>query len=177
VFVAAVGATGLALLVGFGLLFSACADAFSHLGGSFGTILLPDGLDLGADVRPIPIPPTSCPYLRLVATAAANAGAPWHDAFSGSASLARLERDLPAPLAALDFALGAAIPNVPAPVARDLREVRNDVQFGRVRLLAATSADEYLRESKVIEGYGTLVHAGRLVGAACGANIAPPLPF
>ena len=81
------------------------------------------------------------------------------------------------PLAALDLALGAAIPNVPAPVARDLREVRDDVQFGRVELLDATSANDYLNRSKVIAGYGTLVHASRLVGAACGADLAPPLPF
>ena len=176
VFTAAVTSTGLALLVGFGLLFSACADSFSHLLDGVGPNFGSGNLSFN-DVQPIPVPQASCPYLRLVSAAAANAGAPWHDAFSASASMERLARDLPAPLAALDAALGAAIPNVPGPVARDLRAVRTDVQFGRVELLAATSAKDYLNQSKVIEGYGTLVHASRLVGAACGADIAPPLPF
>jgi hypothetical protein len=169
VFLAAVGSVGFAMMVGFGLLFSACADSLSHLASGG-----PPAVD---DVQPIPIPHASCPYLRLVAGAATNAGAPWHDTLSGSASLARMVRDLPAPLAALDLALAAAIPNVPGPVARDLREVRHDVQIGRVELLAATSADDYLNRSKVLEGYATLVHASRLVGDACGAAIAPPLPF
>jgi hypothetical protein len=177
VFTAAVSSTGLALLVGFGLLFSACANSFSHLLDGVGTNFGSGDLSFGDNVQPVPVPQASCPYLRLVSAAATNAGAPWHDAFSGSASIQRLAHDLPAPLAALDAALGAAIPNVPSPVARDLRAVRTDVQFGRVELVAATSAKDYLNQSKVIEGYGTLVHASRLVGAACGADIAPPLPF
>lgn len=177
VFFTVVGSVGLAMMVGFGLLFAACADSFSHLGDGLTLGPTPKGFPFGDDVKPIRIPPASCPYLRLVAAAATNAGAPWHDAFSNRASLARLERDLPEPLAALDSALGAAIPNVPGPVARDLRSVRADVQFGRVELYAATSADEYLSRSKVLEGYGTLVHASELVGGACGVDIAPPLPF
>jgi hypothetical protein len=177
VFFTVVGSIGLAMTVGFGLLFSACADSLSHLGESLAFNPSSKGFSLDNDVQPIPIPHASCPYLRLVSAAATNAGAPWHDAFSGSASLPRLERDLPGPLAALDLTLGAAIPNVPGPVARDLRAVRDDVQHGRVELLAATSADEYLTQSRVLEGYGTLVHASRLVGDACGADIAPPLPF
>jgi len=177
VFFTAVGSVGLALMVGFGLLFSACADSLSHLGEGLGFNPSAKGLPFGEPVPPIPIPQASCPYLRLVAAAATNAGAPWHDAFSGSANLGRMTRDLPAPLAALDFALGNAIPNVPAPVARDLRAVRADVQVGRVELLAATSAEEYLNRSRVLEGYSTLVHASELVGDACGADIAPPLPF
>jgi hypothetical protein len=177
VFAAAVTTTGLAMMAGFGLLFSACADSFSHLLDGVGSPFASGDLSFGEPVDPIAIPQSSCPYLRLVSAAATNAGAPWHDAFSESTSLPRLARDLPAPLAALDGALGAAIPNVPSPVARDLGEVRRDVQVGRVELLAATSESEYLKQSKVLEGYTTLVHASRLVGAACGADIAPPLPF
>src|SRR6478609_3642275 len=106
------------MMAGFGLLFSACAESFSHLLDGVGSPNFASGdLSFGEPVDPIAIPQSSCPYLLLVSAAATNAGAPWHDAFSVSASLPRLARDLPAPLAALDGALGAAIPNVPGPVA------------------------------------------------------------
>jgi hypothetical protein len=171
VFVLSVGAAGLALLGGFGFAMAACAnsvgDVFSGFGnfGSFET------------VKPIPIPQTACPYVRLASAAAADAAAPWHDAFTPSPDWARFSKQLSTPLANLDAALTAAVPHVPRPVAQDLRTVLRDVQFGRVQLLAATSVSEYLTGSKVLEGFTALGHASALIGTACGPTLAPPLPF
>jgi hypothetical protein len=170
VFALSVAATGLALFVGFGIAMAGCEhslqDAFSGFGnGSF------------ESVAPIPIPPTACPYVRLTAAAAAEAAKPWHDAFAPAADWARFSKDLSAPLANLDAALTATVPNVPAPVAQDLRTVQHDVEFGRVQLFAANSVSEYMNGSKVFEGFTALGHASALVGTACGPQLAPPLPF
>ena len=109
-------------------------DAFSGFGklGSFDS------------VEPIPIPPTSCPYVRLTAAAAADTAEPWHVAFEPAADWARFSKDLTGPLANLDAALAAAVPHVPEPVAQDLREVQRDVEYGRVQLFSAKSVSEYM---------------------------------
>ena len=171
VFLLSVIATGVALLVGFGVLMTACANSLSRVGDAFGSVTT------SPPVQPIAIPQSACPYLRLVATAATNAGAPWHVAFEPAADWNRFSHDLAGPLVALDDALTAAVPNVPAAVAQDLREVQRDVQRGRVQLLVASSVTDYMGQSNVVEGYTALGHASALVGNACGVTIAPPLPF
>ncbi|TML19345.1 MAG: hypothetical protein E6G39_01745 [Actinobacteria bacterium] len=170
VFVLAVTAAGLALFAGFGIAMAACAHSVSDLSGLL-QFPAPDA------VRPVPIPKTACPYLRLVAVAATNAGAPWHDAFQPSTDWKHFAGELSAPLAALDVALAAAVPHVPDPVARDLVAVQHDVHVGRAELLTSTSVNDYLARSQVLSGYGTLGHASALVGSACGFTLAPPLPF
>jgi hypothetical protein len=171
VFALSISAAALTVAVGFGIAFAACTEAVSQIFSGIGPLSMPQ------DVAPIPIPQRSCPYLRLVSAAATNAGAPWHDALAGSGSWIRFTREISGPLADLDAALGAAVPRVPGPVAQDLRTVRHDVQIGRVELLAASSVGDYMGRSQVFEGYTTLTHAGALVGNACGAALAPPLPF
>jgi hypothetical protein len=170
VFLASIGATGLALFVGFGLAMAACTNALEH---AF------DGFNLGTieSVEPIPIPQASCPYLRLTAAAAADAAPPWRVAFQPTADWKRFSKDLTVPLANLDAALGATVGHVPAPVAEDLRAVRRDVEYGRVQLFAATSVSDYLTRSRVLEGFTALGHASALVGTACGVSLAPPIPF
>ena len=167
VFVLSVSAVGLALFVGFVVPMAACAHSISDI------------LQLPAPeaVRPIPIPQTACPYLQLVAVAATNAGAPWHDAFQPSPDWKHFTAELSAPLTALDIALAAASSHVPDPVARDLLAVRHDVQVGRAELSAATSVNDYLARSQVLSGYATLEHASALVANACGFTLAPPLPL
>ena len=167
VFVLSVSAVGLALFVGFVVPMAACAHTVSDiLQGTAPEV-----------VRPIPIPQTACPYLDLVAVAATNAGAPWHDAFQPSPDWNHFAAELTAPLAALDIALAAAVPHVPDPLARDLVAVRQDVQVGRAELSASTSVSDYLARSQVLSGYGTLEHASALVANACGFTLAPPSPF
>ncbi|MDQ1474941.1 MAG: hypothetical protein QOE62_170 [Actinomycetota bacterium] len=171
VFVLSVGAAGLALFAGFGFAMAACANSVGDVFAGFGNIGTFD------TVKPIPIPQTACPYVRLASAAAADAAAPWHDAFAPSPDWNRFSKQLSAPLANLDAALAAAVPHVPDPVARDLRTVLRDVQFGRVQLLASTSVNDYMVTSKVLEGFTALGHASALIGTACGPTLAPPLPF
>ena len=163
-------AAGLALFVGFGIAMAACAHSVSELSGLL-------QFPAPAAVPPVPIPQTACPYLRLVAVAAENAGAAWHDAFQPSTGWKRFAGKLSVPLTALDTALATAAPHVPDPVARDLVAVQHDVHIGRAQLRAATSVNDYLARSQVLSGYGTLEHASALVGNACGFTLAPPLPF
>jgi hypothetical protein len=171
VFALSLSAAALTVAVGFGVAFAACTGAVAQIFSNLGTP------SVSYDVAPIPIPQRACPYLRLVSAAAANAGAPWHDALAGPGTWSRFTHELTGPLADLDAALGAAVPRVPDPVAQDLRTVRHDVQIGRVELFAAGSVSDYMGRSQVFEGYTSLVHAGALVGNACGAALAPPLPF
>jgi hypothetical protein len=171
VFAVSVGAVGLALFVGFGLAMNACANAVSETFSGFGDIGTFDS------VEPIPIPPTACPYVQLTSAAAAAAAAPWHDAFQPAPDWNRFAKELAAPLANLDAALGATVPHVPEAVALDLRAVQRDVEVGRVQLSAATSVSDYMTRSDVIDGFSRLGHASALVGNACGAPLAPPLPF
>jgi hypothetical protein len=172
VFALSMCVVAIGVVVGFGIAFAACADTASHLfdglGGSFSS---------PGDVKPVPIPATACPYLRLVSASATDAGTPWHDALQEHGDWNLLKLRLTAPLASLDNALGTAIPQVPDVVAQDLRETRRDVQIGRAELLAASSVSDYLGRSNVIDGYQSLAHAGALVGTACGFALAPPLPF
>src|SRR5947207_13176382 len=95
VFLLSVGATGLALFVGFGLAMAACTNSLED---AF------DGFNLGTveSVKPIPIPQTACPYLRLTAKAAADAAPPWRVAFQPTADWKQFSKDLTAPLANLD---------------------------------------------------------------------------
>jgi hypothetical protein len=171
VFALSVGAVGLALFVGFGLAMAACEHSLQNAFSGFG--------DIGSfdSVKPIPIPPSACPYVRLTAAAAADAAKPWHVAFEPTADWARFSKDLTAPLANLDAALGASVPHVPELVAQDLREVQRDVEYGRVQLFSAKSVSEYMGRSMVVEGFTALGHASALIGTACGPTLAPPLPF
>ncbi len=171
VFFASVGTVGLVLLVGFGLAMAACANSISDTFSGFGDIGTFDS------VEPIPIPPTACPYVRLTSAAAAAAAQPWHGAFGPAPDWNRFAKELAAPLANLDAALGATVPHVPAAVALDLRNVRRDVELGRVQLFASTSVSDYMTRSDVVDGFGALGHASALVADACGPTLAPPLPF
>jgi hypothetical protein len=171
VFLLSVGAAGLALFAGFGIAMAACEHSVRDVFSGFGNI------GTFENVQPIPIPQTACPYVRLASAAAADAAAPWHDAFKPSPDWERFSTQLSGPLANLDAALGAAVPHVPEPVARDLRTVLADVKVGRVQLLAATSVSDYMARSDVLGGFAALGHASALIGTACGPTLAPPLPF
>ena len=159
------------LVVAFSIAFAACNNALRDTFTGFGQI------GTASAVKPIPIPRSACPSLRLVSAAAAGAASPWRDALVGSRDWKRFASAMTEPLAEFDAALGAAVPNVPDAVARDLSAVRSDVEVGRVELFDATSVTEYMNRADVVGGYGRLGHASALVGDACGITLAPPLPF
>jgi len=172
VFLAAVGGIGVAMLAGFGLMFSACGHAFSDATSGFN--FFPDEKDTPS--RAIPIPPAACPYLRLVSAAATDAAEPWRLGLDPSTKWDRFATELSEPLARLDAALGAAITRVPPAVAHDLIEARRNVEVGRVQLLATTSVHDYLGQGNVLAGTSALADADALVGTACNVTLAP-LPF
>jgi hypothetical protein len=160
----------IAIFVGFGIAIASCEDSVAEIVENFGKGQQPS-------VTSIPIAKSSCPYLRLVSVAAANAGAPWNEDIGyGEPPWSRFSSQLRAPLGALDIALGDAIPHVPALVAADFSEVRRDVEIGRLDLATSYSVDDYMARAPVVEGYLKLVHASELVGNACGFEVAPP-PF
>ncbi len=158
------------MLVGFGLMFSACGHAFSD--ATSGLNLFPDD-QIVPPSRTIPIPPAACPYLRLVSAAANDAAKPWGRAFEPSANWDHFAAALSEPLARLGAALGAAIAHVPPSVARDLTEARRNVEVGRVQLVKTRSIRDYLNQLNVIAGTQALSDADALIGTACNVTLAP----
>ena len=110
----------------------------------------------GNDVQPIRVPQTSCPYLRLVSTAATNAGAPWHGALSGPQAGNGWRATYPCRWRRSTSRSVRPSRTFPPPSPRDLRSVRRDVQVGRVQLLEANSVQR-LHES--VERLRGLRHA------------------
>jgi hypothetical protein len=161
-----VGATGLVLVAGFGFLLVRSGHAVAQAGND-----IMSGYEMHFDEHPeppIPIPPAACPYLRLVATAADHASAPWLQTFTHEPEWTQFSHDLSAPLAELDAALGAAIPHLPAPIAQDFGSARAGVAIGRAQLLAAHTLREYRDRIDVGDGSFGLNQTEALSGNQCG---------
>ncbi|HWS45214.1 MAG TPA: hypothetical protein VN636_05075 [Acidimicrobiia bacterium] len=162
------GFVAAAFLVAFGLAVTSCARAVDGLRAGF-ALTSPAAAQT---VTPVPVPAGSCPALDRVRATAAAAERPWFD--GSTESWPRFSRELGAALPWFAAALTDAIPRVPGSVAVELRRTLVNVQFGLAKLRAAGSYDEYLGAvvADLIDGNDALVHAGELVGSACG----PPLP-
>ena len=134
-------------------------------------------LDFGAPaVKPIPIPATACPYLRVVHVAASSAGAGWATAlgYSNAKQWRPFARQLEPKLAILESSLVASIPHVPRPVAWDFEDTAHQIVIGRSPSAFATTWDYIGRTNNaVIAGWGDLNHASDLIGNGCGFDFAP----
>jgi hypothetical protein len=166
-----------AVFVGFGAVMVACGDSLAHMGNGFSMPNL--NLNLGPHRAPIPIPHRSCASLRAVQLTAADAGQSWGTVLlsNDAAGWQTFASQLGPRLARFDVALRAAIPNVPAPVAAELRDVIQQVDIGRRQLPHAKSSAAYtsLTNNAVFIGYEALGEASDLVGNACGFTLAPGL--
>jgi hypothetical protein len=158
-----------------------CIAATVALAGVLAVAVVRFGESLDAGLRlerrhlePIPIPPEACPALEPVRVEAAQARAVWTDQLGAqpkpwpefSAALgARLDR--------LAFAVQAAIPAVPPPVAAQFEVVVREVASGRQALATATDVSGYVAGTSraLFDGVGALGNASDLVGTACGPQL------
>jgi hypothetical protein len=127
-------------------------------------------------VKPIPIPKSACPYLRVVNAAASDANH-WDVGLNADdvKSWRAFGKRLAPTLVSLQSSLQLAIPHVPGPVATQLKATLHQVVIGRPPLLTTTSFTDYIDKTNgaVSAGYIDLLHASDLVGNACGFTLAP----
>ena len=146
--------------------FGACA---------FGAYVASRSFSIAATLDPIPVPYSSCPYLRGVHDTAARAGAAWatvaHEPETSRLHAAPLARAL----SQFDVALRRAEPRVPAQIATKLQEVQVYVAVGRSELKRAATGSDYSNSTfgSVSSGYASLRDASDLTGSACGFVVAP----
>ena len=130
----------------------------------------------GPAVKPIPIPATACPYLRVVHVAASSAGVDWFTAlgYNTAKQWQPFALQLEPKLTVLETSLVASIPHVPRPVARDFEDTAHQIVIGRAPT-ASRNVNEYLKGTNgaVITGWSALNHASDLIGNACGFDFAP----
>ena len=129
-------------------------------------------------LEPIPVPASSCSYLRQVHDAAEPAGREYLRFLAGRTDPRAWGTEAAQhsqQLAALELALVAAIPYVPARVASELQQVSANVAAGRREVAAARSATDYVSRSsgQVFDGTTALSNASDLVGNACGFELSP----
>jgi hypothetical protein len=143
--------------------------SFDPLGGS-GLLASPPV------VKPIPIPASACPYLRVVNAAASEANH-WDVGLNADdvKSWRAFGKRLAPTLVSLESSLQLAIPHVPGPVATQLKATLHQVVIGRPKLQSTTSFTDYIEQTDgaVSEGYRDLLNASHLVGNACGFPLAP----
>jgi hypothetical protein len=157
------GVIGFVTLLGFGV--ASCMNSINF------------NFDLGGPaVKPIPIPATACPYLRVVHVAASAAGVDWFTAlgYGAAKQWQPFARQLEPKLTVLESSLVASIPHVPHPVARDFEDTAHQIVIGHSPT-ASRNVNDYLNRtnSAVITGWSALNHASELIGNACGFDFAP----
>jgi hypothetical protein len=137
------------------------------------------GLQIGPPrLKPIPIPPRACPYLKTVRVTSGAAAAVWLGSDPSSPNLdwtsRTFHRRLEAALPPLELALRVAATQVPAPVRVQLSDSANQVALGRSILPTARDGvfDDQLLNA-MLAGTGSLANATELVGNACGFTLAP----
>jgi hypothetical protein len=155
-----------ALVAGLGF----AAASFDPFGGS-GLFGPPQGA-----LKPIPIPASACPFLRVV-SATANDANHWDVGLNADdlKSWQAFGTQLAPTLASLETSLVVAIPHVPSPVASQLSATLRQVVIGRPKLLSTRSFSDYVQQTNgaVSTGYYHLARASELVGNACGFKLAP----
>src|SRR5262245_28413174 len=159
-------ALGVVLLALVSAVFVSCVATLDHISAGIGP----------SPLQPIAIPAASCPYLRTVNATAERAGEGWFDdTLSDPNTWRRFATQLGPKLAVFELALRVAIPQVPPPVATELRSTLAEVRIGRAKLGSATSAHDYAKRTDyaVADGYLALSRASDLVGGACGFTLAP----
>ena len=165
-----------AVLVTFGSLFGACALVIAHFNNSFAL--------LGEPVKPNPVPPSSCPYLRRVHDTATSAGKAWRLVGGAPPSGTQLDNPNAWPLyvpmlgtrfSDFDHTIEKAVPHVPAQIGTRLQDVHEQLQIGLAQLPKATTANDYATHTAgaVFDGYASLTNASDLTGNACGFTLAP----
>jgi hypothetical protein len=132
-------------------------------------------LDARPPVKPISIPATACPYLRLVSASASTANySAGYAADDGRSWRAFAQRTAPA-LASLERSLQLAMPHVPRLVAAQLRVTLHQVVIGRPALMTSRSSADYFDTTHGAQliGYTALADASGRVGNACGFTLVP----
>jgi hypothetical protein len=127
-------------------------------------------------LKPIPVPPASCPYLQLVHDTAEAAGqASGRTPDIDSTAWPTYAVSLRQKLEAFDLALRAAQAHTPGPIAAKLHAVDEQIGIGLANLKRAQNADEWADTTfpAIVGGYGSLLDASDLTGQACGFTVAP----
>jgi hypothetical protein len=129
-------------------------------------------------LKPIPVPASSCPYLRQVHDAAEPAGREYLRLLAGRTDPLAWGTEAAQhaqQLAVLELTLAGAIPHVPTRVASELQHARANVAAGRKAVAAAGSATDYVSRSagQAFAGTDALSNASDLVGNACGFELRP----
>jgi hypothetical protein len=155
----------LAFVVVCGIGISSCMNAIN-----FGNFSLPP---LGmSDVKPIPIPATACPYLRVLNAVEESAGVGWIKAlgYNTPQTWRPFAAQLAPKLAVLETTLLVASAHVRGPVASDFADALHQVAIGRPSLATSLTEDAYVTQTNdaVLAGWADLNHAGQLIGDACG---------
>jgi hypothetical protein len=153
------------LLCGIGI--ASCMRSLSSL-GNFGAT---------PTVKPISIPATSCPYLRVLNAVEESAGAGWINAldYNTTDQWRPFAAQLAPKLAVLETTLLVASAHVPRPVASDFADALHQVVLGRPALAASLTVNDYLSQTNdaVEAGWSDLNDAGGLIGLACGFVFSP----
>jgi hypothetical protein len=163
------------VLVGLGVVATLLVVLLIVAGWVLSRIGLPlDGLDIG--IKPIPVPATACPSLRLVHDDAARATAVWNPVWSGTETPSQAREfwvEMGPILERLDQSLHRALPRVPAPIAAQFRVSIRDVEVGQAALLYFRDPHRYMSAtfSQLFEGSDALWQASQLVGNACGFDL------
>ena len=138
----------------------------------------PSELGTSQPVKPIPIPTSACPYLRLVSVSA-SAASLWDQGLTANDPTSwRVFAERMAPtLASLQRSLQLAMPHVPHPVAAKVQVALHEVVIGRPALMTSRSSGDYFYFDRTnwapLDGYNALADASGLVGNACGFTLAP----
>jgi hypothetical protein len=156
--------------------FGACAFVASRL---------PTNIQVfGPRLKPIPVAPSSCPYLRRAHDTAEAAGKAWALVGGMPPSGTGLADPnawllyralLRARFAEFERAMQNAEPHVPTEIAARLHEARAQVKVGLHNLPKVTTANDYSSRtlSAVVSGYVSLTQASELTGNSCGFTLAP----
>jgi hypothetical protein len=133
----------------------------------------------GEHVKPIRVPQSSCPYLRLVRETAAIAGEASGAAHSETDAIEwrRQSLVLGQKLLTFDSALRAAAAHTPMRIARQLDDVDAQVNLGVKQLTMSRTGSDWSSStiSGVMNGYSSLSYASDLTGQACGFTVAPDM--
>jgi hypothetical protein len=157
------------LVILFGVGIASCMNALNNFGDF--------RFSLFGNVKPIPIPAASCPYLRVLNAVEESTGEGWIGAlgYNTPAEWRPFAAQLAPKLAVLETTLLVASAHVPRPVALDFTDALHQVVIGRPPLATSLTENAYVAQTNdaVVAGWGDLNHASGLIGNACGFVFSP----